>query len=164
MTDVVGDTIALQESFVATWLQRAEDKVQSSPAGHVAEMVRQALRAEVLRPVDGSTSDGFHTFDELYRHRALLNAALFNAWHLLDGEGIGCDYRVYKSRQHAAEDTDPMFPGMFKTGATLDGAAISYHYPLAHWDLFKIPELERAPVWDLHTAGDSAARLEAFLS
>lgn len=44
--------------------------------------------------VTGETSDGYHTFNELYRFRLLYNAALFNLWANLDkGE-------VHKSWRH----------------------------------------------------------------
>lgn len=32
------------------------------------------------RAVDENTSDGYHTFKELYKFRLLYNAALFNEW------------------------------------------------------------------------------------
>lgn len=163
VTEVVGDTLALQESLVATWLHRAADQVQSSPAAHVAEMVRQALKAGVLRPVDGKVSDGFHTFIELYRHRMLLNAALFSAWRKLDSEGIGPEADVHKSRLHSDGEV-PFGGGWFIVVAQLPAGQVSYHYPLEHWDLFKIPERERPAEYDGHTAEQAADRLEAFLS
>ena len=30
--------------------------------------------------IDGNTSDGYHTFNELYEFRMIYNAALFNEW------------------------------------------------------------------------------------
>lgn len=164
MTRVVGDVAALQDSLVGTWLQRAVDRVQSSPAAHVAEMIRQARKAGVLRPVDGDVSDGFHTFNELYRHRMLLSAALWNGWYKLGTDGSGHDwFDPHKSRLHSDGEV-PFGGGWFIIVAQLPTGQVSYHYPLEHWDLFRIPERERAAEWDGHSAGEAATRLEAFLS
>lgn len=101
----------------------------------------------------GETSDGYHTFDELYMHRMALTAALFtmNRRH------------AWKSKQHDAEG-DPMFEGFFIVGMDLpDGRQISYHYKLQYWDLFNgVPEVAHAPAWDGHTPHDVIDRLLAF--
>jgi len=108
----------------------------------------------MVSEINGQTSDGYHTFDELYRCRMLLAAALLNLWAALDkGE-------VYKSRLH---HDGTMFDGMFKVAAQLPTGEISYHFEAEHWDLFQIPERDRADEWDGHTAVDVADRLEAFL-
>lgn len=167
MTLVTGDTALLQASLLGTWMQRATERVQSSPDEHVAEMVWEALKGGVLRPVDGSTSDGFHTFDELYRHRMLLTAALFNAWHKLDGEGIGPEANVHKSWRHSDGQTcSEAFhaePGSwFIVVAQLPDGQISYHYQGEHWDLFNIPERDLPAEFDGHTADDVADRLQKW--
>ena len=46
--------------------------------------------------VNGSTSDGFHTFDELYAHRMTLTMALFRA---LNGSGLAIGAGVYVVRR-----------------------------------------------------------------
>ena len=43
--------------------------------------------------VTGSTSDGYHTFDELYEFRKMYNAALFNEW------AFQCKFNVHKSKK-----------------------------------------------------------------
>lgn len=54
------------------------------------------LEVENKKPVDvGEVSDGYHTFNELYRYRMLYNAAFFN---LLAGSG---QVEVCKSRRHS---------------------------------------------------------------
>lgn len=106
--------------------------------------------------ITGETSDGFHTFNELYRFRLLYNAALFNLWASLDkGE-------VHKSWRHS--DGEECFDGgWFIVMAQLPTGQISNHYEAADWDLFKIPERDRADEWDGHSAQDVADRLESFL-
>jgi hypothetical protein len=110
----------------------------------------------------GQASDGFHTFDELYRHRLLLTAALFRQLYENESDH-GRIYDVHKSRLHS----DGLAPfddtGWFIVVAQLPTGQISYHYRDEDWDLFKIPERQRAAEWDGHSAQDAADRLEAFL-
>lgn len=126
-----------------------------------------AARVMVAPEDPEDASDGYHTIRELYEHPVLLTAALFNEWYTDGLENLAIAVKdVHKSKRHAAEDDDPMFPGMFKVSATLlppGTGQISYHYPLAHWDLFHIPEREYAAAWDGHTAAEAAERLRRFL-
>lgn len=101
----------------------------------------------------GEISDGYHTFNELYRYRLLYNAAFFN---LLPKE------LVHKSKKH--HDGEECFGGgWFIVMANLPTGQISNHYELKDWDLFKIPEKEVADVWDGHTPQDAADRLHEYL-
>jgi hypothetical protein len=158
VTTVVGDTAALQASLTVTWLELAAGHVTASPEAHVGEMVRQALKAGVLRPVDGKVSDGFHTFDELYRHRMLLNAGLFRLMKVWPGMG----YDPHKSLLHS-DGSVPFGGEFFIVVAQLPTGQISYHYPLEHWDLFDIPERPKAAPWDGHTSEQAANRLQEWL-
>ena len=105
-------------------------------------------------PVDkGEISDGFHTFNELYYYRMLYNAAFFN---MLPKEW------VHKSKKH--NDGEECFGGgWFIVMANLPTGQISNHYELKNWDLFQIPEKERADKWDGHTPQEAAERLHKFL-
>lgn len=105
--------------------------------------------------VTGETSDGYHTFNELYDFRKLYNAALFNEWA---NQG---KYHVHKSTRH--HDGEACFGGgWFIVMATLPAGQISNHYELKDWDLFNIPERDRADKWDGHTAKDVIKRLKAI--
>lgn len=95
----------------------------------------------------GEVSDGYHTFNELYDHRAVLFAVICNEHPHL----------AWKSKLHHTGD---MFDGMFIVGLNTSHGQISYHYDLKLWDLFVVPELERAPEWDGHTPADAVKRLE----
>ena len=44
------------------------------------EIDRKREDMEKLFKVTGNTSDGYHTFNELYEFRKVFNAALFNEW------------------------------------------------------------------------------------
>ena len=101
----------------------------------------------------GEISDGFHTFNELYYYRMLYNAAFFN---MLPKEW------VHKSKKH--NDGEECFGGgWFIVMANLPTGQISNHYELKDWDLFQIPEKERADKWDGHTPQGAAERLHNFL-
>lgn len=97
--------------------------------------------------------DKYHTMDELYRYRALYNAAAAHAWH-----GAGID--VMKSRKHHDGES---WPGLFIVTAQLPTGQVSNHYRDNLWDLFDIPEVDMAPPYDGHTPEIAAARLEAWL-
>ena len=100
------------------------------------------------KPVDGSTSDGHHTFDELYDFRRAFNAVLFNEWASQN------KYSVHKSERHS--DGEQCFGGeWFIVVATLPTGDISNHYEMKHWDLFQCEIREKAKEWDGHQASVS---------
>ena len=103
-------------------------------------------------------SDGYHTFAELYEFRKVYNAALFNAWARFDIP----TYDVHKSWKH--NDGELCFGGgWFIVVAILPTGQISNHYEAKDWDLFKIPEVEKAKYkFDGHTANDVLNRLKAL--
>lgn len=97
----------------------------------------------------GELRDGYHSYNELYKHRCVLTALAFN---LLPYS--------WKSMKH---EDGSMFDGMFIVGAVLPGGMITYHYDLAYWDLFKVLVLEHAPRFDGHTPEDVTDRIEDFI-
>jgi hypothetical protein len=115
-------------------------------------------QAEEQEPVvlDGNTSDGYHTFNELYEFRKAYNAALFNEW------AAGGKCSVHKSWRH--HDGELCFGGgWFIVVAVLPEGQISNHYEAKDWGLFAVPETERALFeFDGHTGGDVVARLKAY--
>lgn len=98
----------------------------------------------------GDLSDGYHTFNELYHHRAVLFSVICNMF----------PEKSWKSRKHATGD---MFDGMFIVGIETPEGQATYHYNTEpYWDMFKIKELEFAPQWDGHSAADAIARISSF--
>jgi len=96
--------------------------------------------------VDGNTSDGYHTFSELYDHRRILTMSLFNM------EPESC----LKSKLHY---DGTMFDNYFIVGIlTMKGWA-TYHYHLDFWNDFKCGETIAFPEWDGHTATDAINRI-----
>ena len=111
-------------------------------------------QAEVI---DENTSDGYHTFKELYEFRKLYNAVLFNEW-VSQGK-----YDVHKSKKHS--DGELCFGGgWFIVVAQLPAGQISNHYELKDWDLFKCEERELPATWDEHTEKDVLKRLSDTLA
>jgi len=121
--------------------------------------------------VDENTSDGYHTFKELYEFRKVYNAVLFNEWAKNkkinprwgkeDNQPIELPkYEVHKSWRH--NDGELCFGGgWFIVVAVLPSGQISNHYEAKDWELFDIPILDRAKYkWDGHTPQDVLERLE----
>ena len=115
-------------------------------------------------------SDGYHTFGELYEFRKVYNAALFNEWASHQSTIIGYGqamfnipkYDVHKSWRH--NDGELCFGGgWFIVVAMLPTGQISNHYEAKDWDLFKIPEVEKAKYeFDGHTPNDVLERLKSL--
>ena len=119
--------------------------------------------------------DAYHSFGELYEFRKMYNAALFNEWAKIPPYGLipallwkpseylnNTDslYRVHKSWKHY--DGELCFGGgWFIVSAMLPTGQISNHYKAEDWDLFKIPETEKALFeFDGHTGKDVLERLK----
>jgi hypothetical protein len=106
--------------------------------------------------IDGNTSDGYHTFNELYEFRKAYNAALFNEL------AFNNKCSVHKSWRH--HDGELCFGGgWFIVVAVLPNGQISNHYEAKDWSLFQIPEVEKALFeFDGHTGEDVIARLKSY--
>jgi len=85
-------------------------------------------------------SDTNHTFEELYKYRALLLSIVCNTYKEIS----------WKSKKHFDEENDPMYDGDFIIGINTPKGVTSYHIKLTYWDLFDIPELERGYKYDNH--------------
>ena len=83
-------------------------------------------------------SDGHHTCGELYKNRIILFCTLCNLLPDIS----------WKSKKHYDEENDPMFSGDFIAGINTPEGIATYHMKLQYWDLFDVPELERAPKYD----------------
>lgn len=112
--------------------------------------------------INGETSDGFHTFNELYEHRLALTAALFEAWSRMNS--VYDPVFAWRSMAHHPDDA-PIYDGYFIVGAEFaDAGAIRYHYPISAWHLFQDAALlEHAPKWDGSTPADTVAALHGWV-
>jgi hypothetical protein len=112
----------------------------------------------------GDVSDGWHTFNELYHYRMLYNAGMASALvSMTPIKRLKQNIKVVKSWRH--NDGELCFgkDNYFVVVMQLPTGQVSNHYHGDHWDLFKVPEVERAPEYDGHTPQESAERLEKYL-
>lgn len=140
-------------------LEMAEDKFgvingvvfRGRSGGKTRETVKAALKAMIDRAptveINGETSDGYHTFNELYHHRAVLFSVICNLMPDV----------AWKSKLH---ETGDMYDGMFIVGIETPEGQATYHYNIEpYWDMFNIKELECAPKWDGHTPAEAIQRI-----
>ena len=107
----------------------------------------QAIAATLGAKVTGNTSDGYHTFNELYHHRAVLFSVIVR------------DHRelAWKSMRH---HDGTMYDGMFIVGIETPEGQATYHYDIdPYWDMFNCKELDQAPEWDGHTPSEAIERI-----
>lgn len=105
--------------------------------------------ADLIEPqhIDGNTSDGYHTFNELYHHRAVLFSVIVDNFAT----------RAWKSKLHA---DGTMYEGMFIVGIETPDGQATYHYDVKpYWDMFRCKEIDRAPEWDGHTPDQAIERI-----
>ena len=111
------------------------------------QAITDELNATLDTEINGETSDGYHTFNELYHHRAVLFSVVVAA-----NSG-----RAWKSKLH---HDGTMYEGMFIVGVDTPQGQATYHYDVEpYWDMFWCRELERAPEWDGHTPDDAIERI-----
>lgn len=110
-----------------------------------------ALASATVKPhVTGDTSDGYHTFNELYHHRAVLFSVVVSQFKT----------RAWKSKQHG---DGTMFDGMFIVGIDTPDGQATYHYDVdPYWSMFDCMELDRAPEWDGHTPAQAIERIASL--
>lgn len=115
-------------------------------ARRVTRFVKE-LNALDVPSITGETSDGYHTFNELYHHRAVLFSVIVKVF----------PDRAWKSRKH---HDGTMYDGMFIVGIETPDGQVSYHYDTnPYWDMFQCKELEYAPEWDGHTPAQAIERI-----
>ncbi len=158
--------------------------IQSEPQTMARELMIDNLSVDLEQyeamhkeetTITENTSDGYHTFKELYEIRKAYNVALFNEWASQQEVGIKqfesgrsvwvkkAKYNVHKSWKH--HDGELCFGGgWFIVVAILPTGQITNHYKAEDWDLFKIPEVEKALFpYDGHTTEDVIHRLLTLL-
>jgi len=89
----------------------------------------------------GEISDTYHTFNELYDHRAILFSIICNMF----------PEKAWKAKKHSDGE---IWDGLFIAGVETPEGQYTYHYLLQRWELFKVKEIEFAPPYDGHTPKD----------
>lgn len=134
-------------------IKDSPDPIGKSEKAHIKGINNQIslLKRDELISSAGEISDGYHTFNELYHHRAVLFASLC----LLFPE----EY-CWKSKLH---EDGTMFDGMFIVGIKTAEGYATYHYDIdPYWDMFYVKELDRAPEFDGHTPEIALNRIYNF--
>jgi hypothetical protein len=93
---------------------------------------------------NGTISDGFHSFNDLYYQRCILFATICKL-----NKNI-----AWKSKRH--NDGKKCFDSddWFIVGVDTPQGSYTYHYESKYWDLFDIQELDKGKKWDGHTEKD----------
>ena len=113
----------------------------------VVDVICNSPSIDVAPVITGETSDGYHTFNELYHHRAVLFSVIVKVF----------PDHAWKSRKH---HDGTMYDGMFIVGIETPDGQATYHYDIEpYWDMFQCKELEYAPEWDGHTPAQAIARI-----
>ena len=90
----------------------------------------------------GDVSDGYHTFNELYHHRAVLFSVICNS-----NKDI-----AWKSKSHS---DGTMYANMFIVGIDTPQGQYTYHYDvMPYWNMFDVKTLDFAPEYDGHKPSD----------
>jgi len=99
---------------------------------------------EQMKPISGDTSDGYHTFNELYHHRVVLFSALCKAY----------PDKAWRSKKHS--DGSMFGDDWFICGIRTPAGQYSYHYRISeYWEMFNACQtLDFAPEWDGHQPKD----------
>ena len=92
------------------------------------DIARQSVKSDM-----GETSDGYHTFNELYEHRTALFATL-------------CNMRSDISWKSMKHDDGTMYDGMFIAGIETPDGQYTYHCDMKYLYMFAYtPEVDKAP-------------------
>ena len=128
------------ELFDADWMMDNDE--------HMVEKIVERQPTVDAEPfITGETSDGYHTFNELYHHRAVLFSVIVKAF----------EDKAWKSRKH---HDGTMYDGMFIVGIETPYGQATYHYDMEpYWDMFYCKEIECAPEWDGHTPAQAIERI-----
>lgn len=134
---------------IQKWIDAHTDVDDTDGVGLLEDVLWEIDAQPTLTPppITGDTSDGYHTFNELYHHRAVLFSVVCN-----ERPDI-----AWKSKRH---HDGTMYNGMFIVGINTPDGQATYHYDIdPYWELFHVKELEYAPEWDGHTPDEAIRRI-----
>jgi len=107
------------------------------------------MSEKIFKIVNGDISDGYHTFDELYKHRCLL----WICYVLSDG----CPGKAYWVKEH--------FKGWDLIVVDTEHGQISYHVPMEKRFMYEtLEQRESNTEYDGHTSNDVIERLTLIAS
>lgn len=120
------------------WTEEEKKAKEAHLTNKVNEVIQQ-LRDNGLSTK--GISDSYHTFGELYHHRAMLFKQICHHHRA----------RAWKSWLH---DDGTMFDGMFIVGISTPAGQYTYHYHASYWDEFDVSPIAKAPEYDGHKPED----------
>lgn len=136
----------LQESLICAYLDALGIEGYTDWVG-IAHRLADLIEPQ---PITGDTSDGYHTFNELYDHRAKLFSVIVRCFK----------DRAWKSKLH---HDGTMYEGMFIVGIETPQGQATYHYDIdPYWNAFDCKELACAPEWDGHTPEQAISRIASL--
>lgn len=116
-------------------------------ASDKCDVRKLAAEAQILCSGDrGELSDGYHTFNDLYKHRILLFIMNAKTYAKMGGK----TYRFHH------------YEGWFCLGMETAFGQISYHIPERFWETCDFAA-ERQPEFDGHTSDDVLDRLAQMI-
>lgn len=127
---------------------------------HYGELTGRESVKDKLPEITGETSDGFHTFNELYYYRLCYNAIFINSLVKLinDNPAKFKDIKVCKSKKHFGGE--PCYGGgWFIVMVSTPWGQISNHYKLEYWDMFNCRVADTSWKWDGHGMKEAMERL-----
>ena len=105
-------------------------------------LIDEAIARQSVKSDIGETSDGYHTFNELYEHRTALFATL-------------CNMRSDISWKSMKHDDGTMYDGMFIAGIETPDGQYTYHCDMKYLYMFAYTqEVDKAPPYDGHQPKD----------
>ena len=121
--------------------------LESQSVVDINKMIAESKAEGVLDT--NKISDTYHTFEELYHHRAVLFSVICKKYPNI----------AWKSLKH---HDGTMFDGMFIVGLETPYGQATYHYDVnPYWTEYfgDVQELEYAPLWDGHTPDQAIERI-----
>lgn len=136
--------------FMDLFKRKVKEDVDTPSNDKLMLMASMAMRELNSRGVSlGELSDGYHTYNELYHHRAVLF-------------GLICTFMNDKSWKSKLHDDGSMYDGMFIVGIETPEGQATYHYDIdPYWDKVfgDVKEIPKAPKWDGHSPDDAIERI-----
>lgn len=118
-----------------------------SSAKIVNDLIKEFSGGGLLKTSE--VSDGYHTFDDLYRHRNLLFVHLCKS--------VYSNQQVWRSIKNS---DGAIWKGWFIMGlGKEEGKQITYHLPIEFWEQTHFAETLDKGLWDGHSSDDVIQRL-----
>lgn len=136
------EDIKILEEFMEAY-KIAEEVLDGDVIHAIEGLIARNKELEEKRK-DGTLSDGYHTYNDLYYQRCILFATICNL-----NKNIS-----WKSKKHSDGGKCFDSDNWFIVGIDTPKGIYTYHYEMKYWDLFEVKELEIGKVWDGHTEKD----------